>query len=372
MSCCPPQRTLPRWRTAPAIPPPAWPGFRSLVVDAVVAETASVTSVYLAADGAGSLPAAQAGQYLTVRVLADGHAPAVRSYSLSSAPGAARYRISVKQEQHGLVSAYVHSQLRPGSRVDVAAPRGEFVLDEGARSVLLLSAGVGVTPVLAMLHRLAVQPDPPEVWWVHAARNAAEHAFADEAHQLLQDLPHAHEHVFYTAGGPTPVVRGVTTGRPTREALAELGLPPDTVAYLCGPAGFLSAMSDALTSLGLAGNQIRAELFGALPAINPGVQASAAVRPHQPEGEPGTGPEVTFVRSGLTVPWDDRRGSLLELAESCDVPTRFSCRTGVCHTCVTPVVTGRVDYRPAPLELPAADSVLICCARPDGALVLDL
>jgi ferredoxin len=129
-------------------------------------------------------------------------------------------------------------------------------------------------------------------------------------------------------------------------------------------------MRAALTDLGI--TRIHTELFGALPPINPGLTDQHVVQPHLPEGEPGTGPRITFARSGLTVPWSDRHASLLELADACDLQTRWSCRTGVCHTCVTPLISGEVTYQPQPLEPPEPGQVLPCCARPAGELVLDL
>jgi ferredoxin-NADP reductase len=343
-----------------------------LRVDRLVPESASIMSIYLTTPDGRPLPAPRAGQYLTLRVAGAGEPPPVRSYSLSGGPDAATYRISVKREDHGLVSGYLHSQLRPHVLVEVAAPRGEFVLADESNPVLLVSAGVGVTPVLAMLHQLAAAPSPRDIWWIHTARDSHQDAFADEARELLSSLPRAHEHVFYTAPDtepPPPIV----TGRPTRAALADLGLPADASAYVCGPSGFMADLTTTLTALGVRPDRVHTELFGALPAINPGVTDVHRVHPHQPPGPPGAGPEITFVRSGLTVRWSDQDASLLDLADSCDVPTRFSCRTGVCHTCVTGVLSGRFSYAPEPLELPAEGTVLICCAQPEsGGLVLDL
>jgi ferredoxin-NADP reductase len=296
----------------------------------------------------------------------------VRSYSLSSGPDAANYRISVKREAGGLVSRYLNSRLRPEALLDAAAPRGEFVLADEANPVLLVSAGVGITPVLAMLHQLVADASARPVWWIHTARDRDQDAFADEAHQLLQSLQHAHEHLFYTAPMTDPP-GNIRTGRPTAAILTELGVPADATAYICGPAGFMTDLSAMLTGLGVAADRVHTELFGALAAINPGLTDTRAVRPHQPPGPPGTGPEITFARSGLTVRWSATFASLLDLADSCDVPTRYSCRTGVCHTCVTPLLSGDISYTPAPLELPAESTVLICCAQPVGdEVVLDL
>ncbi|GAA0942180.1 MOSC and FAD-binding oxidoreductase domain-containing protein [Kribbella koreensis] len=347
--------------TADVTAPAGWPGFRPLKVTAVVPESSSILSVcFRPEDGTGELPAAQAGQYLTLRLAAAPDAPpAVRSYSLSSAPGAAEYRISVKRD--GLVSTYIHDHLKAGMDIDVAAPRGDFVLTDDTGPVILVSAGVGITPVLAMLHALADQPTRP-VWWIHVARNQAQQAFASEAGDLLKALPLAHQQVFYTADGQ----------RPTAEQFEALGLPGDASAYVCGPAGFMSELTETLAGLGIARDRIHTELFGTLASINPGITGHRSVPPHPPEGEPGTGPLVTFARSGLSVPWSDQQPSLLDLADACDVPTRWSCRTGVCHTCVTPLISGEVTYSPEPLEPAPAGQILPCCARPTSEVVLDL
>ncbi len=362
------QQSFRELAAAAAVPPVGWPGFRQLRVTRIVPESTTVASVYLADAAGARLPAARPGQYLTLRVADAGEPAPVRSYSLSSAPGAGGYRISVKREPHGVVSGYLHTKLRPDAVLDVAAPRGDFVLDDGGDSpVLLISAGIGVTPVLAMLHALAAQHSEREVWWLYAARGPAEHPLAREAHELLTTLPHAHEHVFYTASNEAPHVHH---GRITATALAQLDLPAAAHAFVCGPAGFMTDLRAALTGLGI--GDVSTELFGALAAINPGVVGGTQVAPHVPDGPVGDGPLVTFARSGLSVPFDTAQPSLLDMAERCDVPTRYSCRIGVCHTCVTPLLSGRVDYRPDPLEPPADGDVLICCARPDGDLVLDM
>ena len=341
---------------------PAWAGFRPLRVTKVVPESATVSSVYLTAGDASPLPPARAGQYLTLRVDGAGQPAPVRSYSLSSAPGAGAYRISVKRESHGLVSGYLNGTLRPGATLEVAAPRGDFVLDDVTGPVLLISAGIGVTPVLAMLHALAARRSERDVWWIHGARGPREHPLAAEAHALLASLPHAREHVFYSA----------TAGRLSKDKLLALEVPADASAYICGPASFMTDMRDALSAAGVDPARIHTELFGALASINPGLTGQAARPPHQPPGPAGTGPMVTFARSGIATRFGAAGRSLLELADACDVPTRWSCRSGVCHTCTTPLLSGSVSYAPDPLELPAAGEVLICCARPSADIVLDM
>ena len=248
-------------------------------------------SIYLTAEDDAPLADAKAGQYLTLRAAEAGEPPPVRSYSLSSTPEADTYRISVKCESHGIVSSYLHTHMQPGSVLDVAAPRGDFVLDDGPDPVILMSAGVGITPVLAMLHQLAATESDRSVWWIHTTRDAGEHAFVDETRRLLDALPNAHEQVFYTAANAVaPQGTHVSIGRPSLAALADLGLPVEATAYICGPASFMQDVGDALQQLGLAAAHLRTEVFGALPAINPGIVGSRPREPHQPPGPPGIGP----------------------------------------------------------------------------------
>jgi ferredoxin-NADP reductase/MOSC domain-containing protein YiiM len=352
---------------------PAWPAFRELHVAKVVREDATVSSIYLAAADDTALPAARAGQYLTLRITGASQPAPVRNYSLSSAPDAGTYRISVKQEPHGIASSYLNHHLEPGAVLDVAAPRGDFVLDEGTGPVLLISAGIGVTPVLSMLHQLAESHSERDIWWLHGARGPREHPFAAEAHDLLASLPHARENVFYSNATPAERHRAhAAAGRLTKEALAGLGIPAGASAYICGPASFMTDMRDALTAIGVDPARIHTELFGALASINPGLTGQSSATPHQPPGPPGTGPLVTFARSGITAPFGNHGRSVLDLADACDVPTRWSCRTGVCHTCITPLLSGDIAYSPDPLEPPADGQVLICCAQPATEIVLDM
>jgi ferredoxin-NADP reductase len=354
-------------------PPPAWPGFRPLAVSAVEPESASVVSVYLADPGGRAVPPALPGQFLTLRLPAGPDArPLLRSYSLSGAPGAGSYRISVKREPHGRGSKYVHAKVRAGDRLEAAAPRGTFILQPGEEPVLLISAGVGATPVLAMLHALAATGSGRDVWWLHGARSRAEEPFAAEARSLLAGLASGHRHVCYSHPGAGDVEGRdyQTRGRLSAPVLAALGIPRDADAYICGPAAFMADMSTAAADLGI--GRVRTEIFGAAPAQTPGIAPVAARPPHPPAGEPADGPLVEFARSGLTVHWGPGQASLLELAEACDVPVRWSCRTGVCHTCETDLLSGTVSYAPDPVEEPADGSALICCSQPRGDLVLDL
>jgi ferredoxin-NADP reductase len=354
-------------------PPPAWPGFRPLAVTATEQESESVVSVYLADPTGAAVPPALPGQFLTLRlIVGEAAPPLLRSYSLSGDPGAGTYRISVKREPHGTGSRFVHTRVHAGDVLEVAAPRGTFVLQPGASPVLLISAGVGATPVLAMLHALADTRSSRDVWWLHGARNRAEEPFAAESRSLLARLASSHQHICFSRPGPDDAAGRdyQTQGRLSASVLAALDLPRDAEAYICGPAAFMADVSAGLAAVGI--DRVRTEIFGAAPAQTPGIAAAPPRPPHPPPGAPGDGPQVAFARSGLTVHWAAGYASLLELAEACDVPVRWSCRTGVCHTCETNLMSGAVSYAPDPVDDPAEGSALICCSQPAGDLVLDL
>lgn len=360
---------------AASSPPPAWAGFRALRVTSINRASDAVRSVALSGPHGEGLPKWLAGQSIAVRIhTAEGGAPVIRNYSLSNLPGSGFYRIGVKHEPNGAGSGYLHTHLEIGDLLDVAAPRGTFFLAADDRPVLLLSAGVGITPVLSMLNALAEAGSTRAVWWLHGARSAAEHAFAAECRELLARLPNSHSHVFYSRPGASDRlgVDYTDVGRLSAEVLDALGPPRDSDAYLCGPADFMAAMSVGLADRGLAPDRVHSETFGAATALTPGIATTPVSRPHVPAGPPGSGPDVGFARSGLTAPWGRQYASLLEFAEACDVPTRWSCRTGVCHNCETALLSGSVRYDPEPLELPAEGNVLNCCASPAGELVVDL
>ncbi|MER9632655.1 MOSC and FAD-binding oxidoreductase domain-containing protein [Mesorhizobium sp. M0228] len=356
-------------------PPAAWAGFRPLRVMHKIRESSSVMSLVLETVDDSRLTAALPGQFVVLRLQMATDAPVLmRSYSLSSKPGEQYYRISVKRELHGVASAYIDDKVEIGDVLDVSAPRGSFTLRSNDGPIVLLSAGVGATPVIAMLHALAAENSAREVWWLHGARCGHEHPFAQEVRDLLKALPHSHSYVSFSS--PDREDRqGVdfdAAGHLDIEVLRELDVPRHANFYICGPSAFMGDLSAGLAAWGVTADQIHMELFGPSPAITPGIATSPIRPPHLPDEPSSAGPLVSFARSGLSVHWGSSFQSLLELAEACDVPTRWSCRTGVCHTCETGLVTGTVEYQPDPIDQPAAGNTLICCSRPTGDVVLDL
>jgi ferredoxin-NADP reductase/MOSC domain-containing protein YiiM/ferredoxin len=359
----------------PSGPPTAWPGFRPLKVSRIDRESVSVVSLTLIPADGRPLVAAQPGQFIILRMQPEPKGPVLlRNYSLSNLPSADHYRVSIKLEVNGVASTYLHDQVRVGHLLDVAAPRGSFTLQPGDNSVVLLGAGVGATPVLAMLHSLAAEISPREVWWLFGAHNSEDHAFAEESRNLVKALPRGKSFIAYSRPGPRdrPGVDFDTSGRITVEVLEKLGVPRDADFYLCGPAPFLRDLSNGLMAWGVADDRVHTEIFGPGKPMTPGVVDPSQTAPHPPGGPMGSGPRVSLVRSGLNVCWNAKFSSLLEFAEACDVPVRWACRTGVCHTCESGLISGSVNYQPEPLEPPTQGNLLICCSQPKSDVVIDL
>jgi ferredoxin-NADP reductase/MOSC domain-containing protein YiiM len=355
-------------------PPPAWSGFRLMRVSRIDRESVRVFSLVLVSGDGEPLAVALPGQFVVLRLnVQSGTPPVLRSYSLSDLPGTGHYRVSIKQEEDGLASTYLRTRIKPGKILEVSAPRGSFTLRSGTEPVVLLSAGVGVTPVLAMLHALAADKSSPPVWWLYGARNREEHPFREESRALLQKLKDGHSYIQYSRPASADQ-RGVdfdAVGHLTVSAFDKIGIPREGRFYLCGPAAFLRELTTGLAAWGVNADHIHTEIFGTLDSITPGMKA-VTHSPHLPAEPRGSGPQVSFARSGLTLPWDAKYRSLLELAETCDVAVRWSCRTGACHTCETALIAGDVEYDPEPLDSPAKGEALICCCRPRGEVVLDL
>jgi MOSC domain-containing protein YiiM/ferredoxin-NADP reductase/ferredoxin len=364
---------------------PVAPGFRPLAVTAINPESADVLSLTLQSGDGQPLQAALPGQYVVLRLQPTGGPaasaeasapkPIFRSYSLSGPQSTERYRISVKVEPNGTAGTYLREHVRVGDALDVSAPRGSFILQSGERPVVLLSAGIGSTPVLAMLHALAAARSTRLVMWLHGARDRQHDAFAAEVRLLMLALPNGRRYVCYSRPGSHDQ-KGEDFDAPghlSRSIFDEVGLPREADVYICGPTHFMAEMQDVLASLDVPPDRIYLELFKGSESMTPGVVGASMRAPHRPNDDAETGLLVSFARSGIAAHWKaSSYRSILELAEACDVPVRWSCRTGVCHNCESGLVSGAVVYGPEPLDRPADGNLLVCCAQPIRDVVIDL
>ncbi|KAE9645880.1 2Fe-2S iron-sulfur cluster binding domain-containing protein [Pseudomonas sp. PB103] len=354
--------------------------WRPLRVAKIEAESRSIRSIYLEpADGAG-LPVFLAGQHLPLRFTIDGEVH-IRTYSLSSAPSDGFYRISVKRE--GLISSHLHEQIRVGDVLEARAPQGHFtVAPLEHRPLVLLAAGVGITPLLSMLREVVYQGLRTRgirpTLLLQSSRSLADQPFRKELDRLLE-----------TSGDSVRVLRLLSQPEADLQEGEDFDLPGridgrvlrnlleaedfDQLDFvLCGPGGFTQGLYDILRELDVRDAQIHAETFG--PSTLKRQADPDAIVIEQPPAATTSVP-VVFERSAKEARWQPDGGSLLELAESRGLRPEFSCRGGSCGTCKTRLVSGAVNYPQPPADIPEAGHVLICCAVPAQSphpLVLDL
>lgn len=377
-------------------------GFREFRVADKVAESDIITSFYLEPTDGAPVWEVKPGQYLTLRMPGDGD-PVLKTYSVSCDPSETRHhRITVKREAglngapDGVGSCWLHDQVEVGQIIDIAAPRGAFVLDESSnRPVLLLSGGVGLTPMVSMLHRL--RDSGRDVYFLHACENGRVHALRDEVLTCVNDRISA-RFVYRTPDEADRAAQRFDAQGVIDKAFLQNNLPIDDYeVYLCGPTPFMVAMYQLLQDVGVPKGRIAYEFFGKAKSLDqllvksdvrkaasraaPTIQAltfltdpdawAAADEGAKHTGTPSQG-EVTFRKSSTSAEWDGFAGSLLELAENAGLNPEFSCRSGICNTCKCTLVSGAVEYFEEPLIRPEEGQVLICCSRPKGAVVLDI
>lgn len=354
--------------------------WRSLRVTKIEAESQHIRSIYLEpADGAG-LPVFLSGQHLPLRFTVEGEVH-IRTYSLSSAPSDGFYRISVKRE--GLISSHLHEQINVGDVLEARAPQGYFtVAPLEQRPLVLLAAGVGITPLLSMLREVVYQGLRTRrirpTLLLQSSRSLADQPFRKELDRLLE-----------TSGDAVRVLRLLSQPEADVQEGADFDLPGridgevlrnvlevddfDQIDFvLCGPGGFTQGLYDTLRELDVRDAQIYAETFG--PSTLKRQADPDAIVIEQPPAATTSVP-VVFERSAKEARWQPDGGSLLELAESRGLRPEFSCRGGSCGTCKTRLVSGAVNYPQVPADMPEAGHVLICCAVPAQSsqpLVLDL
>jgi ferredoxin-NADP reductase len=362
-------------------------GFTQLRVIEKKQESAVITSFVLtAAEGGASLPF-RPGQFLVVRLPLDSGVTALRNYSLSGDAGEpSRLRISVKREAApadqpqwppGQGSNHLHDRVQVGDLLEVAGPTGSFTLDEQSpRPVVLFSAGVGLTPMLSMLHQLSRQSTQP-VYFIHACENGAVHAFRDEVLELANRRPGIRVHFCYRSPSARDRAGNAyhSQGLISRETLQRLLPLDDYDVYLCGPRPFMQANWRMLRSLGIARERIHYEFFGPATLLEEDENEAVAATPPAPKvlaSTTETAPTVHFLPSGTHVAWNENCHSLLDLAEQAGLTPAFNCRAGLCNTCQVPLREGSVEYFDAPLDTPENGDILLCCTRPTSAVTVEL
>lgn len=229
--------------------------------------------------------------------------------------------------------------------------------------------------MLAMLYALVAARSTRQVFWLHSARDGEHHPFAAEVRRLVLELPNARSYVCLSRPGELDKLSEDfdAEGHLSQSVFEKAGVQQGADVYICGPTPFMTDMKTALSALGVAPGSIHIELFNGSESLTPGIVAGATKAPHLPPDDANTGPLVSFARSGIAVHWKGSAyQSILELAEACDVPVRWSCRTGVCHNCESGLVSGDVVYGPEPLDKPAVGNLLVCCSQPSGDVVIDL
>ena len=359
--------------------PLAWTGYRRFVIKEAVMESRDVRSFELMPEDQGPLAPFQPGQHLAVRIPVDpAGQPLIRMYSLCGPPGAANYRIAVKRETAGEGSIFMHERLQAGDVLEASAPRGTFTLLAGQDPVVFLGAGVGITPLLAMLYAIKQNGTAREVWWIYSAQNRVQYSFLKEIRQIASELTALHVVNIYSrpTAAEIPGVDFNIQGHLNLEILKQLQVPVAADFYLCGPVGYLADGIAALKAIGVPEERIRFEPFGQSPVTGDNWQPPGMTyirkAVHLPAENDGTGPLLTFTKSNISFRWNSKFGSILEAAEACDVPVRWSCRSGVCHLCESALLDGKVAYSPEPLDPPAEGNVLICCSRPASPITIDL
>jgi ferredoxin-NADP reductase len=369
--------------------PEEFPRWSKLKVVARTKESEIITSFHLQHVGGPPIPSFVPGQFLAFRLSpVKGERPILRTYSLSSSPMEPdRLRITVKREPpprgrpdlpFGAGSNYLHHAINVGDILLAQGPKGEFQLDRhDQRPVVLLAGGVGLTPLVSMLHELA-RASTRLVWFIHACENGGVHALGDEVRALAQHRPGITTHFCYRmpSADDRREKRFHSEGIVTRALIQNLLPLDDYQVYMCGPPGFMASTYRLLRELGVAAAAIKYEFFGPASVFEEH-PVEAAAPPEAPSAVEVVAssqgvPLVTFAKTGRSILWDSKAKSLLDFAEAQGFNPEFSCRSGICSTCKTGLISGEVNYNETPLDPPDERHVLLCCSRPISDVELDL
>jgi hypothetical protein len=358
--------------------------YKTLVVSKKVRESQNITSFYLVSEDGEPLPSFLPGQFLPLKLDIPGQdKPIYRTYSISDSPHKGYYRLTIKKEpaspDHpdlypGVSSNYFHDQVEPGMKLLTKAPRGKFYLDSKSENpVVLLSAGVGLTPLISMLNAITDSGSNREVWFIHGARNSTEHALSNHIRNAAEGNDNVHVHVAYSQ----PLKENLegrdydSEGYVDVELLKNILPGNEAEFYLCGPPPFMESLFNGLLEWEVPEYLINYEFFGPASLIKDRAKVSTPKRVAEIV-DSSTEVEVEFSSSGIKTNWNPSFESILDLAEANGLSPDYSCRSGVCHTCMCKLEEGDVEYVEEPLDPPDEGFVLICVCKPKNKVVIDI
>lgn len=333
-------------------------------------ESDLVTSFYLRRADGKALASHEPGQFLPIRLTVPGcDTPVRRTYTISDAPDRGYYRLSVKREGgNALVSNFLHDNAAHGVRLEAMAPRGTFALDQSSeRPVVLISAGVGVTPMIAMINFIVNEGRRTRFFrrthFIHGVRDGHALAFGTHIRTLAKEHDAISAHIRFSQPGADDRLGEThdSEGRIDIDLLKKLLPFDDHDFYLCGPPPFMQDLYEGLVGLGVRDSRIHYEAFGPATILKRDAHSNATMTA---DGLAGGPVAVRFAKTDREAVWTPDKGTLLDFAESAGLSPEFSCRSGICGTCATRIRCGDVDYIKEPVADRADGSVLICCASP--------
>jgi ferredoxin-NADP reductase len=360
----------------------AWQGYRTFRVERRAVEDAaqSICSFYLVPDDGKALPPFLPGQFLTFRLdvptAAGGTEQVIRCYSLSDAPRAGGYRVSIKRMPRpagsdfapGRSSNYFHDHVDEGSLLQVRAPGGHFHLDRGDSPVVLIGGGIGITPMLSMLDWCLAQQPGREVWLFYGVRNSREMIMKSHLESLAAAYPNFRLRICFS----DPLSEDVAARDYQHASRVDVNVLRMQLAlkpyhyYICGPTPMMESLVPALEDWGVPDSRIHFEAFG--PAS---VKRRSTTTATFPAATDESKIVVTFAKSGKALNWQPASGSLLEFAEANGIAVNSGCRAGGCGSCQTTIQAGEVAYRQTPDYDPEPGSCLLCVCTPKTSVTLE-
>jgi len=342
--------------------------FSNFIVDSIVQESSTIRSFYLKREDKKPLVDYLPGQFITIQVLLEGfEKPVLRNYTLSDRPGRSYYKITVKKEENGLVSKFLHERIGQGDLIKVSQPSGDFYLDqESSRPMIMLSGGVGITPMLSMLEHLVFTNADKKIYFIHSSMNKGVQPMAER----LSEIKNHHSNITVNIHHSNPLHNEQKGVDFDNEGMISLDYLKETIPnpsmctyYLCGPNPFMHAMYNYLIELGVAESNIKYEFFKDAKKLGKSLDV------HKSEQDSY---KIEFAKGGKTIEWTNEYNSILELAESVDIFPDNSCRMGTCLTCESRLLNGEITYDPEPfMEIPEG-RVLICCSKPKSDIEIEL